>query len=166
MITPDQVFDLLALAQAFDSRTVGVTDAEAWTAVAMSQRWQAPLAKKVLIDYYSAGADKPRITPAHVTDGIRKARKDAMVSFEPPVCPAHVLDGGRYPEWLREQPDAHADRVLADWVRGAPMPVAVEDAPGRLALPSASPNRPMSDAERAARMEIARYLPSGSSASI
>jgi hypothetical protein len=110
----NNVVDLLSLAAAFDQRTAGEIDVTAWWQVAEAENWTPAAAQRVIIKYYSRGADKPRITPAAITDGIRAARRKAAASFVAPDAPDHVT-GRQYPEWYREQLAAHIDRVLAEW---------------------------------------------------
>lgn len=148
----DQVIDLLSLASAFDQRTVGDADVTAWFLVSQRERWTAAAAQRVLVEYYSQDAGRPRISPAAITDGIRHARRRAARVFVPPRIPDGV-PAGEYPRWYRAQLHAFQDRVVAEWAAGGDIPVEaveLEAAPSALRLEQAPAE---------ARAEIERYLP-------
>lgn len=123
----DQIIDLLSLAAVYDQRTVGEADIRGWHHVAVAQGWTAAAANRVVIEHYSRGADRPRITPAAVTDGIREARRAAAATFAAPD-PPDDLPAREYPAWLRARRDEHIQRVMAAWATGEPMPVTEQDA--------------------------------------
>ena len=131
-MTWDEIADLLSLAAVFDQRTAGEEDVKGWHLVARLERWPAPAAQRVLVEHYARGADRPRITPAAISDGIRSARSRAAASFVVPDCPDD-LAGRDYPAWLRAQRDAHVQRVLDSWAEGGLIPdsASVEALAGR-----------------------------------
>jgi len=117
----DEIVDLLTLAAVYDQRTGGSADVEGWYAVAQLEHWTFPVAKRVVIEHYSRGADRQRITPAAISDAIRTVRRKAADSFVAPNVPDHIM-GRDYPEWFRAQRDRHISYVLAGWVLGEPIP--------------------------------------------
>lgn len=121
MITYDDIVDLLSLAAVYDQRNAGEVDIRGWHAVAQLERWTASAAQRVVIEHYSRGAEKPRITPAAISDGIRAARRKAAATFVEPDVPDGIA-GRDYPAWYRAQMAAHVDRVLADWAAGEEIP--------------------------------------------
>jgi hypothetical protein len=117
----DEIVDLLTLAAVYDQRTGGEADVRGWHAVAQLERWTAAAAQRVVIEHYSRGAERPRITPAAISDGIRVARRKAAASFVAPAVPDDVA-GRDYPVWYRAQLAAHVDRMLDMWAQGEPIP--------------------------------------------
>lgn len=112
-ITRNDVIKLLALAAGADQRTVADEDILMWHAIAQQQNWVPTAAQRVIIDHYSRGADRPRITPATITDRLRSLRNQAAESFEAPVISA--VQDVPYPEWYRAQLRAHVDAQLERW---------------------------------------------------
>ncbi len=113
-ITWDDVVDLLAFAAVFDYRDAGEIDIKAWLAVATVHHWDPAAVQRVITDHYGADAERPRITPAMITDRLRSMRSAAAESFVPPEIPAD-LGGRTYPEWYRAQQKIHVDRCLSMW---------------------------------------------------
>lgn len=140
-MTWNQTVDLLSLAAVFDQRTVGEEDVKGWLLVAEVERWTFPLARRVLVEHYRAGADRPRLTPAAVSDGIRAARRQASDSFRVPDMP-DALPGSDYPTWYRARLAEHIDAQLEGWAAGEELsrgiiepgggPLAIEAAPAHL----------------------------------
>jgi hypothetical protein len=122
MINRDDVIDLLKLAAVYDQRTVGEEDIRGWLLVGREARWTLPLAQRVLVEHYAHGAGRERITPAHVTDGIRRVRSRAAASFEAPRMPRPVP--ADYVGWYRAQLGRHVDALAADWADGKAIPAA------------------------------------------
>lgn len=121
-----EIVDLLTLAAVYDQRTGGEADVRGWHAVAQIENWTAPIAQRVLIEHYSRVADRPRITPAAISDGIRDVRRKAAASFAAPDVPENVT-GREYPLWYRTQLHDHIDRVLDAWAAGEPIPATLAD---------------------------------------
>lgn len=115
MITWDEMTKLLALMAVFDQRKADELDIKTWGAVAEAQGWPSPeVLQRVITDHYGSGADRPRLTPAAVTDRIRGLRNRAAETFPAPVIPTW-LSGADYPAWYRGQMRDHVDRCLAEW---------------------------------------------------
>jgi hypothetical protein len=114
VITRNDVVKLLALAAGADQRTVAEEDVMLWLAIAQQERWLPSCAQRAIIEHYSRGADRPRITPAAITDRLRALRGQAAESFEAPVIP-ESLSGRDYPAWYRSQLAAHIDLQLDRW---------------------------------------------------
>jgi len=121
MMTRDEIIDLLSLAAAYDQRTGGEADVKAWLIAAHVQRWTAAAAQRVLVEHYSCGADRPRITVAAISDGIRAVRHKAAGSFVVPDSPED-LPACDYPAWYRSQLARHVDRLLDLWAGGQSIP--------------------------------------------
>ncbi len=131
----DTMVDLVSLAATYDQRTIGELDVKAWSMAASVARWTDPAAvSRVIVEHYSAGADRPRITPAAITDRLRAIRSAAAESFEAPRIPDD-LRGVDYPEWYRQQQAAHIDAAVSRWATSGemPRPAAIEPAGNRLA---------------------------------
>lgn len=141
-MTWNDVVELLALAAVYDQRRGDELDVKAWLLVAEDHRWLPAVAQRVVREHYGSGADRPRITPAAITDRIRALRARAAASFEPPVIPAE-LPVHDYPAWLRAQLSAHVDELLSRWATTG------EEPPLAAALPRA----------RAAPAELAAAAP-------
>lgn len=114
MITRNDVVRLLALAAAYDQRTVGQEDVQAWLFVAQRERWTYLAAQAVIVEHYSRSTDRPRLTPAAVSDRLRVMRGRAAESFEAPRIPDGLANRD-YPAWLRGQLAAHCDAILERW---------------------------------------------------
>lgn len=140
-MTWNETVDLLSLAAVFDQRTVGEEDIKGWLLVAELDRWTFAAARRVLVEHYRAGADRPRLTPAAVTDAIRAARRQAGDSFRAPDIPDD-LPGSEYPCWYRARLAEHIDAQLVRWAAGEDLsrtvvepgggPLAIEAAPAHL----------------------------------
>lgn len=128
MLTHNQTVKLLAFCAAYDQRTNGEYDIQAWQMASGPGRWTYEAAQRVIVEHYSAGADRPRVTPAIITDVLRGVRVRAAESFEAPRIP-DGLPNADYPAWLRGQLAAHCDTIVDRWAstgeeppRGLPAP--------------------------------------------
>lgn len=130
-ISRNDVVRLLALAAASDQRTVGEEDIDLWLGVARMQRWTRETAAAAIVEHYSAGADRPRVTPAAITDRIRAIRRAAAQSFELPRIPDD-LPPADYPRWLRAQRDRHVDALVHRWATTGELPPAATAAAAQL----------------------------------
>ena len=135
MITRDDMIDLLKLTAVYDQRTVGPEDVQGWLLVARHSRWTKLAAQRVIVEHYAQGAERPRVTPAQISDGIRKARKLAADSFDAPVIPDPPPED--YPSWYRAQLADHVERKLVDWADGKALPSAPAPGPVRQLRPIA-----------------------------
>jgi hypothetical protein len=123
MISRNDVIRLLAMAAGGDQRTVGDDDADFWHAIALAEQWTFPAARRAVIEHYSRGANRPRITPAAITDRIRDLRRRAAESFELPRIPDD-LPNHAYPAWLRTLQARHIDALLHHWATTGQEPPA------------------------------------------
>lgn len=131
MITKNQAVRLLAFCAAYDQRTVGDFDVQAWQMASGPGRWSYEAVQRVIVEHYAAGADRPRITPAMITDALRGVRGRAAESFEAPRLPDDLANA-EYPAWLRAQLAAHCDAIVERWAAtGEEPPRAVQAAPAR-----------------------------------
>lgn len=131
-MTWDDIVDLLTLITAYDQRTVGEEDVRAWLLVAQLEGWTPRAAQRAVVEHYARGADRPRITPAAVTDRIRDLRRRAAATFEPPAIPDELPDAD-YPAWLRAQRDRHIDALIEWWAETGEEPQpALTSAPERI----------------------------------
>ncbi len=132
MISRNDIVRLLALAARGDQRTVGEDDVDDWHTIAQMQRWTARAAARVILEHRASGADRSRITPAHITDRLRALRGKAAESFELPVVP-DTVPAHAYPQWLREQLAAHIDGLLEQWaIAGTEPPRAIQPPPATI----------------------------------
>lgn len=150
-ISRNDVVRLLALAAGADQRTVGDEDIALWLGAARMQRWTATAAAAAIVEHYSAGADRPRITPAAITDRIRAIRRVAAQTFELPVMPDD-LPTRDYPRWFRAQRDHHVDTLVERWATTGELPPAETRA---AALVVRGPDQLAGRAPRGVRQEIA-----------
>lgn len=128
MLTRNDTVRLLALAAAYDQRTVGDEDVLAWQMAAEVGRWTFPAARRVVVEYYARDADRSRLTPALVSDHLRKLRGAAAESFELPRIPPGLHDAD-YPAWLRRQLADHCDTQLERWATTGEEPSRALPAP-------------------------------------
>jgi hypothetical protein len=161
-ITRNDVVRLLALAAGGDQRTVAAEDVTLWHGIAATQGWTAAAAQRVIIEHYSRGADRPRITPAAITDRLLVLRNHAAESFEAPRVPLDLPDA-QYPVWLRAQLTAHVDAQLHRWATTGQEPdraVTADSGPVRdvAQLVAAAPER-LRPAMAAAAKRITRRRP-------
>lgn len=113
-ITSNDMIDFLSLMAAFDQRDNSADDVRAWLLVAELERWDRDAVKRIVLDHYRVGAEKPRLTPALVSDRHRELRRAAASTFEDPVIPPD-LGGVTYPVWYRAQRDKHVAELLKRW---------------------------------------------------
>lgn len=121
----NETIALLALVAAYDRRTVGEADVEAWHTIATECGWTFPLARRALIDYKKRGGDRPWLQPAHITDAIEAARATIrrQVFSRDLVPPKHLADDPRAElEWRRQHIAAITERALTAWASGQQLP--------------------------------------------
>lgn len=128
MITWNEMAKLLKLCTVFDQRTVGAEDIKAWLVVAQLEGWDKQTVERVIIEHYSCGAERPRITPAQISDSLRRLRRQAATTFEDPVIPDGYT-GAQYVRWYREQLREHIDQTLVRWAAGEDIPLALPQPP-------------------------------------
>lgn len=135
MIDWDDMVDLVALAGTYDQRKISELDVKAWFMSAQVEHWDGvPVVSRVIVEHYSRGADRPRISPAVISDRLRELRRKAADSFEDPKLPAELPDGQTYPQWYRDRMAEHVAQALAGWAATGqePRPAAVEPMGNRL----------------------------------
>src|SRR6266545_2531980 len=96
-MTADEIIDLLTLITAYDQRTVGGDDVQAWLIIAGAEDWTLPLARRAVIEHYRRGGDRPRIKPGHITDTLTELRREISrdVFHTPLVPPRELADDPR-----------------------------------------------------------------------
>jgi hypothetical protein len=105
---------LLAFCAVHDRRKADKLDIDAWYDAGTLQRWNANAALRVAREYYSAGANRPRLEPPMVTDRLRELRRRAAETFELPRIPDD-LPNHEYPTWMRALQAQHVDALLDHW---------------------------------------------------
>jgi hypothetical protein len=131
-MTADEIIDLLTLITAYDQRTVGGDDVQAWLIIANAEDWTLPLARRAVIEHHRRGGDRPRIKPGHITDTLTELRREiSRTVFHTPLVPPRELADDPRAEiaWRRDYARRTTDRALNAWARGEPLP----------ALPPADP---------------------------
>ena len=152
-MTPDEILDLLSLIAAYDQRTVGDADVEAWFVIAEAEHWTWPLARRAVIEHHRRGGDRPRIRPAHITDAIRTVedtirRTVLHTDLTPPRGLAD--DPSAENAWRRQFIGQAKAAALAAWA---------DNGDPRIALPAApqppAANRQLVDADGDPTPELA-----------
>jgi hypothetical protein len=119
-MTKRDIAVLLAMIAAYDQRTIGEADVEAWHAVAGAEEWTLPRARRAVIEHHRAGADKTRMRPAHISDAIRAvqdaARRSALNAN--PVAPRDVHPSLWFCGFVEDAKAAALDA----WVNGETLP--------------------------------------------
>jgi hypothetical protein len=182
-MTRSEVVDLLTLIAAYDQRTVGRADVEAWAEIADLEHWTWPLARRAVIEHNRSGGDRPRIRPAHITDAIRDVERvasgAASDALRTSIAPPRELadDPAAEIAWRRAFIAQAKHRALNAWADGQTPPelqAPVEAMPGarqlvdtkgdagpalrRLAaatLPAEGRREPVDPNDRARQREIA-----------
>ena len=115
-ITRGETAKLLGLAAAYDQRTIGEADVEAWHAVARIGRWHAAHAVRALLEHYTTNTE--RIMPAHINRTLTQRRNDAARTYRHQPAPPEVRGQQAEIEWERTQVTAHIDTCLDRWAAG------------------------------------------------
>ena len=103
-----EVTTLLARISAFDARTVGQSEVQAWTLIAQRGKWTLAEATEQVINYFAL--DEPGwLMPGRINTMIRMARQDSLERR--PVAP---LDRDA-DEALEQETRTHRDSILALW---------------------------------------------------
>lgn len=116
MITKPDVARLLAMAAAYDQRTVGRPDVDAWHLVAIAGRWTSAHAARALIEHYSTETD--RIMPAHITRRLKAQRDHFASTYRHKPAPQGVRGEQAEVEWEREQLAQHITACMDMWAAG------------------------------------------------
>lgn len=105
-MTDDQVWDLLTSAAAFDRRTAGKVDKEAWLAALGDLRFED--CQAAVIAHYRETTDW--LMPSHIRKRVREMRADRVADAEIPPPPRELVDNpAAYTAALRAAEAAAAD---------------------------------------------------------
>lgn len=118
MITKEEIGALLLFVSAFDNRTIGRADVEAWHAVALEGRWPSfDVARRAAVKHQTRRPDD-RIRPGHIAEIIRELRSDASRSFTRPTAPDEIRDVDEREAWGNERAMQWFDDYFAAWAAG------------------------------------------------
>ncbi len=118
---PADVARLLTLIAAYDQRTIGDPDVEAWTLVAHAGNWQLAWALRAVVEHYGVEPDR-RIMPGHITKAIRDRQARYVASFLCPPLPNGMHDTDEQTAWMRAQRSAHVADRMDRWAAGEDVP--------------------------------------------
>lgn len=118
-MTVREVGRVLAIAAVYDSREISDIDIEVWADHAEQDGWSASAVERVIREHYAIGADRRRITPAHVNDRLRWVRQRALEIFDAdrPV----IADGetpGQHLARYRAEREMFANELVGLWASG------------------------------------------------
>jgi hypothetical protein len=121
-MTPDEVIDLLTLAAAYDRRTVGQADVQAWGALATKCGWNAAHAQRAVLEHFDR-SDRP-VMPAHINAIIAEITRSIRARFDFCITPPRELADDPRAEiaWRRQFTAEYIDRALDCWAAGEPIP--------------------------------------------
>lgn len=103
--------ELMQLITAFDRRTIGVTEIEAWSMALSDIPWDETVRRSV-VEFYNAPPDKDRfIMPHHIRAFVAKVRNDRLAVVPEPV--PNDVDGVDYIQELRAVRRAIAEGRIA-----------------------------------------------------
>lgn len=116
-MTRSEVALLLAFMAAYDQRTVGDADVEAWHLVAQSGRWTLPYARRAVVEHATT-ATGDRLLPGHITRAIRTRREAAAASYRLQEYPVGMTTADDQTRWQEFQRAAHITAAMDAWARG------------------------------------------------
>lgn len=116
-MTHHDVALLLAFMAAYDQRTVGDADVEAWHLVAQAGRWTLPYARRAVVEHATT-ATGDRLLPGHITRAIRARREAASASYRLREWPQDMTNTDEQARWQDQQRAAHVATVMDKWARG------------------------------------------------
>lgn len=140
-------YELLAVAQSFDRRTVGDFDAEGWRRA--MHGLQLEDAKQAVVEHFTTSTDW--LMPAHVRDGVKRIRKDRLerraFDWVPDADPDNPI---AYQRALRAGNERAADgteqsrdlQALPSTFRDVPPASAAAIEAARAAIPPRQPREP------------------------
>lgn len=114
------VAKLLAFVAAYDQRTVGTADVEAWHAVAAQARWELTYAQRAVIEHFTDSTD--RLMPAHITRTLRERRERYARSYQHKPAASVFRDSEDEMAWEQEQLRAHIASAMTRWANGEDVP--------------------------------------------
>lgn len=115
-MTKGDIARLLAVAAAFDQRTVGQADVEAWFQVGQAGGWELSYATRAVIEHYEAESE--RLMPAHISRRIRERRTGYARSFLEPALPDGMHDVDEQIHWAQKQRRAFIQARMDRWAAG------------------------------------------------
>lgn len=125
-MTPAEVIDLLTLAAAYDRRTVGQSDVEAWGAMATKCGWVAAQARRAVLEHFDR-SDRP-VMPSHINTIIDETRRSIRARFTESITPPRELADDPRAEiaWRRQYTAEYVEHALDCWAAGRPIPEPVK----------------------------------------
>lgn len=116
-MTEHDLIDVLTAVAAYDQRTVGPEDVQAWTLAAAVGRWGTrSWALRAVVEHYANETD--RLMPAHVTRRIRDRRERYARTYVHQPIPPHVRGVAAEIEWERQQRETHIATCMDRWASG------------------------------------------------
>lgn len=120
-MTLDETLALLVIVASADRRTVGHGDAQLWHAVAQTEGWTFPLARRAVIDYFAH--HKEWLMPSDVTNRITEVRRRLHENFQiPRHSPELADDGSAFVAWARARKAEHMRTGLTEWAATGRLP--------------------------------------------
>lgn len=121
-MTPAEVIDLLTLAAAYDRRTVGQADVEAWGAMAAKCGWTAAHARRAVLEHFDR-SDRP-VMPAHINQIIDETTRRIRAKFTESITPPRELADDPRAEiaWRRQYTAEYVEHALDAWAAGQAIP--------------------------------------------
>lgn len=112
---------LLSFMAAYDQRTIGDADVEAWHMVAVPAGWTLPYARRAVVEFVTAATGE-RLLPGHITRAIRERQARYAASFLCPPLPIGMRDTDEQTRWMQEQRAAHVTDRMDRWAAGQDVP--------------------------------------------
>lgn len=108
--------DVLTAIAAFDQRTVGEADVQAWTAAARIGGWTTAQAMRAVMEHYTTETN--RLMPAHITRCIRARREHYTSTYRHQPYPTGMSDADEQVRWDREQMREYVKARMDAWAHG------------------------------------------------
>lgn len=112
---------LLSFMAAYDQRTIGDADVEAWHMVAVPAGWTLPYARRAVVEFVTAATGE-RLLPGHITKAIRDRQARYVASFLCPPLPTGMHDTDEQTAWVRAQRAIHVADRMDRWAAGEDVP--------------------------------------------
>jgi hypothetical protein len=116
-MTKRDVALLLSFMAAYDQRTIGDADVEAWHMVAVPAGWTLPYARRAVVEFVTE-ATGDRLLPGHITKAIRERQALYVASFLCPPLPNGMRDTDEQTAWMRAQRAAYVTDRMDRWAAG------------------------------------------------
>lgn len=108
---------LLSFMAAYDQRTIGDADVEAWHMVAVPARWTLPYARRAVVEFVTS-ATGDRLMPGHITRAIREREAGISRTFLEPPLPRDMHDVDDQIRWAQKQRRAYLQVHMDRWAAG------------------------------------------------